>query len=166
MASRECATRWKLRRELRHEQIEAAARRQRASPEIDALLEVPCQQDRPDPVDHDTRRILVARRAEALAPRVPSRPVEAHGEGLFEATLSKAPEPGEIPVAATVMAGGETDLLAGELDVHEAEEEAGEAAHAHGWEEYAYWIAAAGIGLVGLIWLIRRMRAPRLGGVA
>ncbi|MCU0923957.1 MAG: hypothetical protein MUF16_27155 [Burkholderiaceae bacterium] len=80
--------------------------------------------------------------------------------------MSKAPEPGEIPVAATVMAGGETDLLAGELDVHEAEEEAGEAAHAHGWEEYAYWIAAAGIGLVGLIWLIRRMRAPRLGGVA
>lgn len=93
-------------------------------------------------------------------------PVQAHGEGLFEATLSAVPAPGEIPVAATVMAGEETDLLAGELDVHEVEDEAGDAAHAHGWEEYAYWAAAAVIGLVGLIWLIRRLRAPRLGGVA
>lgn len=93
-------------------------------------------------------------------------PVEAHGEGLFEATLSKAPAPGEIPVAATVMAGDETDLLAGELDVHEAEDKEGEDAHSHGWEEYAYWVAAAGIGLVGLIWLIRRLRAQRIGGVA
>ena len=93
-------------------------------------------------------------------------PVEAHGEGLFEATLSKAPAPGEIPVAATVMAGEDTDLLAGELDVHELEDEAAEAAHAYGWKEYAYWVAVAGIGLVGLIWLIRRLRTPRLGGVA
>ena len=93
-------------------------------------------------------------------------PVEAHGEGLFEATLSKAPAPGEIPVAATVMAGEETDLLAGELDVHEMEDEGDGAAHVHGWKEYAYWLAAAVLGLVGLAWLIRRLRTQRIGGVA
>lgn len=93
-------------------------------------------------------------------------PVEAHGEGLFEATLSAVPAPGEIPVAATVVAGEETDLLTGELDLHEAQDQAGEAVHAHGREEYAYRVAAAGLGLIGLVWLIRRLRARRTGGAA
>ena len=93
-------------------------------------------------------------------------PVEAHGEGLFEVTLSTVPAPGEIPIAATVMAGDETDLLAGEIDVHEMEDDDGGAAHVHGWEEYAYWLAAAVLGLVGLAWLIRRLRTQRIGGVA
>ncbi|MCD6706904.1 MAG: hypothetical protein LT080_10695 [Thiobacillus sp.] len=93
-------------------------------------------------------------------------PVEAHGEGLFEATLSAVPAPGEIPIAAAVIAGDETDLLAGELDVHEMEDEGGGGAHVHGWKEYAYWLAAAVLGLVGLAWLIRRLRTQRIGGVA
>ena len=93
-------------------------------------------------------------------------PVEAHGEGLFEATLSAVPAPGEIPIAATVMAGDETDLLAGELDMHEKEDEGDGAAHVHGWKKYAYWLAAAVLGLVGLAWLIRRLRTQRIGGVA
>ena len=68
-------------------------------------------------------------------------------------------------MAATVYAGEETDLLAGDLDIH-AEAETAEAAHTHGWQEYALWAAIAGVGLIGLAWLIRRFRSQRLGGVA
>ncbi len=92
-------------------------------------------------------------------------PVEAHGEGEFEATLAKPLMPGEFPVAATVYAGEEADLLAGDLDIH-AEDEAAEAAHTHGWQEYALWAALAGAALAGLAWLIRRFRSQRLGGAA
>jgi hypothetical protein len=92
-------------------------------------------------------------------------PVEVHGEGEFEATLSKPLAPGEFPVAATVYAGAEADLLAGDLDIH-AEAETAEAAHTHGWQEYALWAAIAGATLVGLVWLIRRLRSQRLGGAA
>ena len=45
-------------------------------------------------------------------------PVEAHGEGEFEATLAKPLAPGEFPVAATVYAGEVTYLLAGYRDIH------------------------------------------------
>jgi hypothetical protein len=95
-------------------------------------------------------------------------PVEAHAEGEFEATLAKPLAPGEFPVAATVYAGEETDLLAGDLDIHAEGDahEAAEAAHRHGWQEYALWAAIAGTALAGLGWLIRHLRSQRVGGVA
>ena len=95
-------------------------------------------------------------------------PVEAHAEGEFEATLMQELKPGAISVAATVIAGEETDLLAGELDMHE-EAHAEATAHAHGWKEYALWGGAAGGGLLLLTTLLRRLRAsrnPRFGGAA
>lgn len=92
-------------------------------------------------------------------------PVESHGEGEFEATLAKPLAPGEFPVTATVYAGEETDLLAGDLDIH-AEAEAAEAVHSHGWQEYALWAAIAGTALLSLGWLIRRLRNQRFGGAA
>ena len=92
-------------------------------------------------------------------------PVEAHGEGEFEAALAKPLAPGEFPVAATVYAGEEADLLAGDLDIH-AEAETVETAHTHGWQEYALWAAIAGAALAGMAWLIRRLRNQRLGGAA
>lgn len=92
-------------------------------------------------------------------------PVEAHGEGEFEATLAKPLAPGEFPVAATVYAGEEADLLAGDLDIH-AEAEAVEAEHTHGWQEYALWAAIASAALAGLTWFVRRLRSQRLGGAA
>lgn len=96
-------------------------------------------------------------------------PVTAHGEGEFEATLAQPLAPGEIAVVATVMAGEETDLLAGELDLHvEAEAVAVAPAHAHDWREVALWAALAGTALGGLAWLIRRVskqrRNQRAGG--
>lgn len=92
-------------------------------------------------------------------------PVKVHGEGEFEAILAKPLTPGEFPVAATVYAGEEADLLAGDFDIH-AEAEAAEAAHTHGWQEYALWAAIAGAALAGLAALIRRLRSQRLGGAA
>lgn len=46
--------------------------------------------------------------------------VTPHGEGEFEARLSQPLAPGVIPITATMVAKGESDLLAGELDLHEA----------------------------------------------
>jgi hypothetical protein len=44
---------------------------------------------------------------------------EKQGEDEYEVVLPNEPKPGVLPVAATVIAGNETDLLAGELDIHE-----------------------------------------------
>jgi hypothetical protein len=90
--------------------------------------------------------------------------VTPHGEGEFHATLAQAPKPGVIPVTATVIAGAETDLLAGELDVHGAEI-AQHAAHTHSWKEYAAWIAAALIALAALAWVVRRRMRSRAAGI-
>jgi hypothetical protein len=65
------------------------------------------------------------------------------------------------------MAGDETDLLAGELDLHE--EAATSGAPVHGWKEYATWLVAGLAGLALLILMARRLRASRksrIGGVA
>lgn len=40
------------------------------------------------------------------------------GAGEFEATLAAEPQPGEMPVTATVIAGSNSDLLAADLDIH------------------------------------------------
>jgi hypothetical protein len=94
-------------------------------------------------------------------------PVESHAEGEFEATLAQELKPGVVAVAATVMAGEESDLLAGELDLH------GEAAvaetHRHGWQEYLAWGVAGLVVLALLIAIARRLRASRknvIGGAA
>ena len=71
-------------------------------------------------------------------------------------------------VPAMVVAGAESDLLAGELDIHE-EEAADKTAHVHSWREYATWAGAAAAGLFALLILGRRLRAARnarLGGAA
>ena len=88
--------------------------------------------------------------------------VKPHGEGEFEATLPRPLQPGVTPVTATVIAGTETDLLAGELDVHEAAH-AEETAHVHGWQEYGAW-ALGGLALIALlVWLARRVMRMRGG---
>ena len=95
-------------------------------------------------------------------------PVESHGEGEFEAMLAQELKPGSLAVSAMVVAGAESDLLAGELDVHD-EGPADKAAHAHGWQEYATWAGAAAAALVALLILARRLRAARnvrIGGAA
>jgi hypothetical protein len=90
------------------------------------------------------------------------------GEDEYEVTLPEAPEPGVLPVTATVIAGNDADLLAGELDIHEAAH-ADETAHTPSWTAYAGG-AVAGAAALGLIaWGGRRAihaRSARLGGAA
>ena len=81
-------------------------------------------------------------------------------EDVYEVELPAAPKPGVLPITATVTAGHEVDLLAGEFDLHEpALAEA--ASHAHGWTEYAAWAAAALAALATLILIGRRIAATR-----
>lgn len=93
---------------------------------------------------------------------------EKHGEDEYEVVLPVAPKAGVLPVIATVTAGNEADLLAGELDIHEAAH-ADEAAHAHSRSEYVGW-AAAGIAALALLgWGGRRAfgaRSVRAGSAA
>ncbi len=89
-------------------------------------------------------------------------------EDAYEVVLPEAPKPGVLPVTATVTAGNETDLLIGELDIHD-EAHADEATHTHGWTEHAGW-AAAGLAVLALLgWGGRRAmaaRSLRAGGAA
>ncbi|MCZ8030794.1 MAG: hypothetical protein O9339_08660 [Rubrivivax sp.] len=93
---------------------------------------------------------------------------EKHGDDEYEVVLPEAPKPGVLPVTATVTAGNEADLLAGEIDIHE-EAHSDEAAHTHSWTEYAGWVAA-GIAALGLlVWGGRRTlnaRSARTGAAA
>lgn len=92
---------------------------------------------------------------------------QPHGEAEYEVVLPAAPQPGVVAIAATVTAGNEADLLAGELDLHEAAPAA--AAQAPAWKRYGPWAAGAVAGLAVLAWAVRRMAAPRsqrLGGAA
>ena len=85
--------------------------------------------------------------------------------------LPEAPKPGVLAVTASVSAGPDADLLAGELDIHEAAH-VDEAAHTHSWQAFAGW-AAGGIAvltaLAVLLTVGRRIlssRQARVGGAA
>lgn len=91
-----------------------------------------------------------------------------HGEGEFEAELAEAPKAGVLSVSATVVTGKESDLLAGELDIHEAAHTDSVASPSR-WQRIGIWGLGALFGLGLLIWIARRMaaaRQPRLGGAA
>jgi hypothetical protein len=94
-------------------------------------------------------------------------PVQSHGEGEFEATLASELQPGEISVTATVVAGSETDLLAGDLDLH-ADSHA-DAAHGATWKTYGTWGVSGLVALILLAFALRRLGAQRnnrVGGAA
>jgi hypothetical protein len=94
--------------------------------------------------------------------------VTPHGEGEYEARLAQPLAAGVTPVTATVIAEGESDLLAGELDLHE------EIIHtdppgARGWLRMG-GVAGVALLLAGAVgWTIRRKRhlnARKWGGAA
>jgi hypothetical protein len=91
------------------------------------------------------------------------------GDDQYEVVMAEAPRPGVLPITATVTAGSESDLLAGELDIH-APTGAGEAAaHTPSWTRLAGWAAAGIAGLSLLAWGARRVlgaRRVRAGGAA
>jgi hypothetical protein len=83
-------------------------------------------------------------------------PLTAHGPGEFEGELPAALAPGLTAVTATVTADAQSDLLAGEFDVHEAP-------HAHGddapaWKNLGGWGIAAVLLMIALAATWRRVR--------
>lgn len=84
---------------------------------------------------------------------------EAKGDTYLVA-LAEEPKPGVLPITATVTAGSDIDLLAGELDLHE-DAHAHDEAHAHSWTEYAGWAATAVAALVVLVVITRRLVGAR-----
>ena len=78
----------------------------------------------------------------------------------YEVVLPEAPKPGVLPVAATVIAGHEADLLAAEFDIL-AQAHTNEAAHTPPWTVYGGWVAAGAALLALLVWGGRRVLAAR-----
>jgi hypothetical protein len=87
--------------------------------------------------------------------------VKPHAEGEYEATLANELAPGVIPVTATVSTAKDSDLLAGEIDLHGPDAPVN-AAHVHSWKKYVWGVAGAA-GLLLAVWLVRRMLARKAG---
>jgi hypothetical protein len=88
-------------------------------------------------------------------------------DDTFAVALADAPKPGVYPITATVTAGKDSDLLAGELDLHDAAQSS-EAAHVHGWQEWVVWGLGGALALALLVFVGRRLlssRTVRAGGV-
>ncbi|OSZ64860.1 hypothetical protein [Hydrogenophaga sp. IBVHS2] len=81
------------------------------------------------------------------------------GDDEYEVVLADAPKPGVLPITATVTAGEETDLLAGELDLHE--DTPAESAHTHSWKEYVTWAGGGIAALMVVGFGARRIMAAR-----
>ena len=93
---------------------------------------------------------------------------QPRADGEFTAVLAAVPTPGVLPVMATVVAGVETDLLAGELDLHEASKAAA-AVNRRGWQAWAGWAIGGLVTLSVLVWAGRMAMARRTvsgGGAA
>lgn len=85
--------------------------------------------------------------------------LKEHEPGEFEGALAQELKPGVTAVTATVVAGNETDILAGELDVHEETHAVED--HRHGGRKYAVWGAGALAVLAAVAWGGRRVVAAR-----
>lgn len=89
-------------------------------------------------------------------------------EGTFVASLPEALPEGSTPVTATVTAAGQSDLLAGDIDIHAAA--TGDEGHSHlsGWRRAGAWGLGALLiaGVLALLWRKRSMRSSRMGGAA
>lgn len=90
-------------------------------------------------------------------------PVSVHAPGEYEATLPQELKPGVTPVTVTLEVKGETDILAGEIDIHEEEHAEGEGA---GLLRYAGWGAAALLALGAATVLARKRASRRMQGGA
>lgn len=86
-------------------------------------------------------------------------PVEMHDD-TYDALLPAEPKPGVLPITATVTAGSDIDLLAGDLEIAApvAEED-----HAHGpdWRSIIVWTGGAVVALALLLVLARRLLPGR-----
>ncbi|WP_374434051.1 hypothetical protein [Inhella sp.] len=85
---------------------------------------------------------------------------QPQADGSFRAELAAVPAAGVHPITATVRAGEDADLLAGELDLHAD----GHDEHEHfNWQRAGLWI---GLGLLGLLGAVAGLRLRQKGGAA
>jgi hypothetical protein len=90
--------------------------------------------------------------------------VSVHAPGEYEATLPEQLKPGVTPVAISLEVKGETDLLAGEIDIHEDEHVE---ASGTGWLRWLGWGAAALAAAALAATLVRKRKSRRvIGGAA
>jgi len=87
----------------------------------------------------------------------------SRAEGEFEVMLAAAPAAGVLPVVAMVTVGADSDLLAGELDLHAAAP-AGADAHGFEWKTMIPW-AGAGLAALALAWVAFRVLRSRNAGL-
>ncbi len=93
--------------------------------------------------------------------------VQAHERDVYEATLAEPLKQGVTPVTATVIAGADTDLLAGEFDLHQDLHD--DTAAEHPWQTTEAWVVGAVLAIAVLAWVSRRVRiarSARAGGAA
>ncbi len=90
---------------------------------------------------------------------------KAQADGSFVLELPQALGEGAHTFTATVTAGDEADLLAGELDLHGDAPHADE--HAHwDWKRWGVALLGGGLGLAALVAFQRRKRASTFGAAA
>lgn len=90
--------------------------------------------------------------------------VKPSGEGEFVVTLAQPLKPGMTAVTATVVAGQETDLLAGEMDIREGAH-ADASVASRPWMKYGTWLIAGLLTLALLVAGLRRLRTNRTNRV-
>lgn len=88
----------------------------------------------------------------------------ARGDGEFAATLAQPLKPGVVSVSATVVAGTQSDLLAGDWEI-KADAPSDVSPGRPAWKVYGTW-AATGLLALALLWVgWRRLRATRTASV-
>lgn len=87
-------------------------------------------------------------------------PLQSRADGEFVATLEQIPGPGSQPVTATIIAGKDSDLLAGELDLH-ASSLAKADEHDHGSRAWLPWALGGAAALLCIVvaYFTRRRRS-------
>lgn len=93
--------------------------------------------------------------------------LQQRADGEYAGTLAQGLEPGVIVVTASVAAGGESDILTGDLDLHE--ESVPHAEPASSGRRYAAVATGAVAVLCAVVWALRRrggVHAGRTGGAA
>lgn len=94
-----------------------------------------------------------------------SHEAQPHGEGEYELLLPAALPPGEVAITATITAGDETDLLAGELHIDAPHAEA-HAVATPAWRRALPWAGAAMAVLIAVAATRRKHREPTQGAAA
>ncbi|WP_240606581.1 hypothetical protein [Limnohabitans parvus] len=83
---------------------------------------------------------------------------EKHGVGEYEVILKDTLKPGVIAITATIQAGELNDLLTGELDLHEDEDEP---VSGSSWKGIALWIGGGLLALMALGAIVRFRQQAR-----